>query len=77
MRVVTIVERINLTYLGFYFKLGYMIRTISLLVVEDEEAIRDMLRFSLSAAEFTLKDAETVASGDSFAVGKYSRSDYP
>ncbi len=38
-----------------------MIRTISLLVVEDEEAIRDMLRFSLPAAEFTLKDAETVA----------------
>ncbi len=38
-----------------------MIRTISLLVVEDEEAIRDMLRFSLPATEFILKDAETVA----------------
>jgi two-component system, OmpR family, phosphate regulon response regulator PhoB len=38
-----------------------MIRTISLLIVEDEEAIRDMLRFSLPAAEFTLRDVETVA----------------
>ena len=36
-------------------------QTISLLIVEDEEAIRDMLRFSLSATEFTLTDAETVA----------------
>jgi two-component system, OmpR family, phosphate regulon response regulator PhoB len=34
--------------------------TISLLVVEDEEGIRDMLRFSLPAREFTLRDAETV-----------------
>ena len=33
----------------------------SLLVVEDEEAIRDMLRFALPQQEFKLWDAETVA----------------
>jgi two-component system, OmpR family, phosphate regulon response regulator PhoB len=32
-----------------------------LLIIEDEEAIRDMLRFSLPEAEFGLTDAETVA----------------
>lgn len=36
-------------------------KKISLLIIEDEEAIRDMLRFSLPVAEFTLVDAETVA----------------
>lgn len=36
-------------------------KTISLLIVEDEEAIRDMLRFSLPAHEFSLIDAETIA----------------
>ncbi len=36
-------------------------KKIFLLVIEDEEAIRDMLRFSLPSAEFTLMDAETVA----------------
>lgn len=35
-------------------------KTISLLIVEDEEAIRDMLRFSLPVQEFSLVDAETV-----------------
>lgn len=33
----------------------------SLLIVEDEEAIRDMLRFALPQQEFKLWDAETVA----------------
>jgi len=36
-------------------------KKISLLIIEDEEAIRDLLRFSLSKAEFDLMDAETVA----------------
>jgi len=31
---------------------------VTLLIVEDEEAIRDMLRFSLSTADFSLLDAE-------------------
>jgi two-component system, OmpR family, phosphate regulon response regulator PhoB len=38
-------------------------RKISLLIIEDEQAIRDLLRFSLPANEYTLKDAETVAQG--------------
>ncbi len=33
------------------------------LIIEDEEAIRDLLRFSFPAAEFTLLDAETVGQG--------------
>lgn len=36
-------------------------KKISLLVIEDEPAIRDMLRFALPAAEFAVLDAETVA----------------
>jgi len=36
-------------------------KKISILLVEDESAIRDMLRFSFSPAEFDLKDAESVA----------------
>ncbi len=36
-------------------------RKISLLVVEDEAAIRDMIRFSLPDAEFDMQDAESVA----------------
>jgi two-component system, OmpR family, phosphate regulon response regulator PhoB len=36
-------------------------KKISLLVVEDEEAIRDLLKFSLPAAEFVLIDADNVA----------------
>lgn len=35
-------------------------KTISLLIVEDEEAIRDMLRFSLPAREYSLVNAETI-----------------
>lgn len=33
-------------------------KKISLLIIEDEEAIRDMLRFSLPATEFNIHDAE-------------------
>ncbi len=36
-------------------------KKITLLVVEDEEAIRDLLRFSLPANEFILRDAETIS----------------
>lgn len=36
-------------------------KKVSLLIIEDEEAIRDMLRFSLPQAEFELREAETVA----------------
>jgi two-component system, OmpR family, phosphate regulon response regulator PhoB len=35
-------------------------KRVSLLIVEDEEAIRDMLRFSLPANEFSLLDAENI-----------------
>ncbi len=38
-------------------------KKITLLIIEDEEAIRDLLRFSFPAAEFTLLDAETVGQG--------------
>lgn len=34
-------------------------KKINLLIVEDEEAIRDMLRFSLSKADFSIIDAES------------------
>jgi two-component system phosphate regulon response regulator PhoB len=36
---------------------------INLLLIEDEEAIRDMLRFALAANEFNLTDADTIAAG--------------
>ncbi|OGT35747.1 MAG: DNA-binding response regulator [Gammaproteobacteria bacterium RIFCSPHIGHO2_12_FULL_37_14] len=36
-------------------------KKITLLVIEDEEAIRDMLRFSLPATDFVLLDAESTS----------------
>src|SRR6185312_14091523 len=36
----------------------YPVKKINLLIVEDEEAIRDMLRFSLKKADFNILDAE-------------------
>ncbi|MBS0350004.1 MAG: response regulator [Proteobacteria bacterium] len=38
-------------------------KKISLLIIEDEPAIRDLLRFSLPSDQYTLMDAETVAQG--------------
>lgn len=41
-------------------------KKLTLLVIEDEEAIRDMLRFSLPADEFYLVDAENTSKALSF-----------